>query len=1081
MRKILFTVFVMMACSLMAFSQSRTIRGKVVDQNGEPVPFATINIKGTKKAVSADANADFSIAANAGDVLVITAVGVDKTEVTVGTTDLSSIVVNRNSQNLNEVVVTALGIKRSEKAVGYAISKVDPDALVQKSEPDVLKSLQGKVPGVDIRVGQGAPGAATRIQIRGISSIGLNTQPLIVVDGIPYSNEEIGSGNTFSGGGASGTGFANLDANDIASMNVLKGAAAAALYGSRASNGVVLITTKSGSARKGPKPLNVNYKAGYSIEKIGRLPEFQNIYGAGANFKEQGSNGSWGAKFGRGVIYDGSGNVIGTSASGVDSIPATVWAAMYAAYPELFPNGRAAYKAYPNNVKNLFETGHMLENSVNFNGGTENTSFNATLSNITQDGYIMNSSYSKNNVSVGGQTKLGNLTLGGNVSYAHSKQVGGYFGQVQSFLTQWGRTFTMARNWDIAGFPITDKSGNQIGFNSGQYTNPIWAAYHNTITSTDDRTVGTFRASYRVSNLLTFNYTFGVNNYTLYRDAIIDESSYGSTDNAVGNITETVYRNQELQSTIVAVITPKISDDFTLDIKLGNDFNQRTSRYQEVYGSDFIVSGLYNLTNTNTKKFNWDTRNKRRLVGFFGDATIGYKNFAYLNISGRADLTSTLPYKNAQYFYPGISGSFIWTDAFKIQSNWLDYGKLRIGFAKVGNDANPQNGQDVFGLYSTSFLGQPRAVRSGTTYDPDLTPEFTHELEAGMDFQLFKNRIGAEITWYDKKTTDLIYSVDVPSTTGYTSFYTNIGEIENTGWEIGLSVKPVITKDFSWEVRGAYTHNKNTVNKLVEGLERIPIGGYTDFAGEYLEAGFPYGYFRGTAAARYEGKLLVDPNTGWAVEDPNNVYLGNPNPKYKLGITNNFSFKGITLGVLFDMTVGGSFYSEAINSMLGRGVTLDTRDRETNRVIDGYYANMTQQVGDDGKNHFVPLLIDGKPVQNQTKITTNDLYFQAGVANVTSFATNSAGEFNIYGATVYHLREITLGYNLPSKLINKLKLSNVNVSVSGRNLWFVAPNVPKYTHYDPEVSSFGTGTTQGFDISGAPSPKRYGINLSVAF
>ncbi len=430
--------------------------------------------------------------------------------------------------------------------MGYAISKVDPGEVVQKSEPDVLKSLQGKVPGVDIRVGQGAPGAATRIQIRGISSIGLSTQPLIVVDGVPYSNNSVGSGDAFAGGGASGTGFANLDANDIASINVLKGAAAAVLYGSRAANGVILITTKSGTAKKGAKPLNVNYKSSFSVEKIGQLPEFQNSYGAGANFKEQGSNGSWGAKFGQGVIYNTSGVPIRPSSSGVDSIPATTWAAMYAAYPELFPNGLVAYEAHPNNVKDLFQTGNLFENSVNFNGGNSTTSFNATMSNLTQKGYILNTSYVKNNIAVGGQTKLGNLTLGANASYAHSKQIGGYFGQVQSFLTGWGRTFTQARNWDIAGYPTTDKSGNQIGFNSGQYTNPIWAAYHNTITTTDDRIIGTLRANYRVSNLIAINYTFGVNQYSLNRDAIVDESSYGSTDNAVGNITERTdieYRN----------------------------------------------------------------------------------------------------------------------------------------------------------------------------------------------------------------------------------------------------------------------------------------------------------------------------------------------------------------------------------------------------------------------------------------------------------------------------------------------------------------------------------------------------------
>lgn len=1065
----------------LAIGQSVEVSGKITDVNGAPLANVSVTEKGTRNGTTTDAGGNFKLNVKRNSILEFTSVGYETISTSVGNGRVISIQMKQSDQTLSEVVVTASGIRRERKALGYAVSTVNPDVLIQKSEPDILKGLQGKVPGVDIRVGQGAPGAATRIQIRGVSSIGLGTQPLIVVDGLPYSNIEVGSGSAFSGGGASGTSLGNLDPNDIESINILKGAAAASLYGSRASNGVVLITTKSGSAKKGPKAMNVSLKSGYSFETIANIPQYQNSYGAGANFRTQSSNGSWGAKFGKGVVYNASGNVIRTSASGVDSIPATTWAAMFAAYPALFPNGQIAYKAVPDNVSKLFRTGSLFENSINLNGGDANSSFNLTLSNVGQKGYIENSSYNKNNISVGGQTKYGKLTIGANASYSRTKQVGGYFGQVQSFLTQWGRTFTMARNWDIAGWPTTDLSGNQIGFNTGQYTNPIWAAHHNVITTFDDRTVANFRAAYKFNSFFAVNYQFGVNNYSLFRDAIVDKSSYGSSDNSLGNLTESVYRNQDITSTFVAAFTPKIGKDMTLDFKLGNDVTQSSSRYQQVYGVEFIVPNLYNLGNTNKKFFNADQQNKRRLVGFFADATLGYKGYAFINFAGRADLTSTLPYKNAQYVYPGVSGSFIWTDAFKIKSDWLNYGKLRVGYAKVGHDANPQNGQDIFGIASTSFLGQPRSGRGSTTYDPNLTPEFTKELEAGADFQLIKRRVNAEITWYDKRTTNLIYAVDVPTTTGYSSFYTNIGEIRNTGWEIGLTVKPVVTKDFLWEISGAYTRNVNTVEKLVDGLERIQSYGYTNLGG-FLEPGKPFNYIRGDKAARSEdGQLLIDPNSGWPLVDPNYQYIGDPNPRFKLGITNNISFKGFTLSALFDMTVGGIFYSESIQSMLGRGVTLDTKNREVSRVISGLYGNTTQVLGADGKNHFVPLLIGGKPVPNQTKISTNDLFFQAGIANATSFATNSAGEFSVYGASVFRLREVSLGYDFPKKLISKLKLTGINLSVSGRNLWYLAPQTPKYINYDPEVSSFGTSSAQGFDITGAPSMRRMGVNLNVTF
>jgi TonB-linked SusC/RagA family outer membrane protein len=1079
MRKIVSSLLLTMLCFVIAGkAQTLTVSGRVTDEKGAPVPSASVVIKSKKNAGTA-ANADgfFRITASRGDVLVISSIGYTGKEVTVsGTTANVSLVLSDPS--LAEVVVTALGIKRSEKSLGYAVTTVKADAVLQKSEPNILTALAGKVPGLDIRGGQGAPGAAARMQIRGVSSFN-GGEPLVVVDGVPYSNDVVNTTSTFSGGGTYGSGLNDIDPNDIESINVLKGAAASSLYGSRAANGAIMIVTKSGSPKKGAKSLNATYRAGYSWEKVADIPEFQNAYGAGANFKVQASNGSWGGKFGKGVVYDLTGNIVGTSASGIDSIPASTWATMFAAYPELFPNGRTAYKAYPDNVKNLFNTGNLMEHSISVNGGEGNSLFNMTLSRTDQTGYITNSSYSKNTLSLGGQTSVGKLTIGGTMNYTRSKQVGGFIGAAQSFVSQWGRTYTMARNWDIVGFPSETRGGVQIGFNDGQYTNPIWGAYHNVITSFDDRLVGSFRASYKFSSSFMINYNAGINSYALYRDQIIDKSSYGPGQSVLGTLTEQIYRRQELQSTLVAIYTPKISNIFTLDVKVGNDVNSRTTRSQLNTGINFIIPGLITMTNTAVQQLNTDSRSNRRIVGFFGDATLGYKNYAFLNVTGRTDITSTLPYKNATYFYPGVSGTIIWTDALKLKSSWLDYGKLRAGFARVGNDADPQNGQAIFGLSATGFLGQPYANRGGTVYDPELTPEFTKELEIGSEFRFFKGRIGLEVTWYEKNSSNLIYPVGIPVTTGYTSYFTNIGNIRNRGIEAALDLKPVVTKDFSWNIRTIFTKNRSIVTKLTDGIVRFQLGANNNWA----EVGYPLLYLRGTHTARSDdGQMMINTITGMPLNDPNDDMVGDPTPDYKLGLTNTFNYRGISLSVLWDVTKGGKFYSETISGMLGRGVTMDTYERETSRVITGIYANPNQVIGADGKAHWVPLLNGaGKQLPNQTRVTTNDLYFTQGSAPNASFATNGAYEYSVFDGTVYRLREVSLGYTLPQNIVRKLKLTNVTLSLSGRNLWFLAPNIPKYTHFDPDINTSTGALNQGQDNGGAPSTKRYGINLNVTF
>lgn len=1039
--------------SVAAWSQAVRLTGQVKNVQGEPVPFATVAVKGTSEAVSADQNGNFIISAAKGATLVITAASFQTQEVIVG--DQTSFPVTLVGEtNLQEVVVTALGIRRTEKALGYSISKVDPDVLVQKSEPDMLKGLQGKVAGVDIRTSQGTPGAATRIQIRGNNSFYGNSQPLIVVDGVPYSNDQITTSNQTSGGTAYSSGIANLDPNDIATMNVLKGSSAAALYGSRASNGVVVITTKSGSALKGKKGLEVTAKSSVSFEKVANLPDYQNLYGAGSQFSYSNSNGSWGPAF-----------------RDLDSIP--VWPDYKNAYPEMFPGDNVPYRAYPNNVKDLFRTGMVYENSVGFQGGDAKSSVAATLSNLSHSGYVDNSSYKRSNIGLGAQTTLANgLTVRGNFSYARSVQQGGYFGenQVDGAASEFARSLFLARNWDL-NLPFEDENHLSLTPNGGnQFDNPRWSAKYNIARTFEERFIAGVHLDYSVNKWIRLDYSLGSNVNILNRREITEVGSRAAQ--GLGRLILDNYRKQEIESNFLITLTPNIHEDFSLKVVLGHNYNQRTTTNDTEEGNKFIVKGIHTLTNTAFQAFPYDYYERRRLIGAFADVSLGYKEFAFLNITGRNDWSSTLPANNRSYFYPSVSGSFVFSDAFQIQSNVFDFGKIRAGWAKVGRDAEPYQLQNIFAV-NPNFLGVPTVTRDQTFNNPNLKPEFTQEIELGTQLSFVKRLVELDVTVYRRKSTNQIAPIAVPASSGYNFQVLNFGEILNKGLEIDLAVRPVRTKSFNWELRGIFTKNINTVLSLTSGVDRIPLDNITDEISPYLEPGKPFGYLRGLRSLRdADGNLLINPATGGMIVATSESEVGDPNPDFKMGVTNTFSYKGFTLSALFDMTRGGDIYTVTVQSLLGRGVTRDTEKREFGVIIPGVYGDpLTGE----------PILSGGKTIPNQTRITSNDPWFSPNPTVGATFAINTAAEWSVYDATVYRLREVTLGYEFPKSLFSKLPIGSVTLSFTGRNLWYLAPNMPKYTNFDPEVNSFGSTSTQGIELSAAPTTKRYGINLAVTF
>jgi TonB-linked SusC/RagA family outer membrane protein len=1032
-------------------AQTRNITGKVTDgKDNSPLPGVTVVIKGTNKGVLTKGDGGYSISAQEGETLVFSFIGYLSKESRITSNGVIDVKLDADNKQLGEVVVTAIGIKRTEASLGYSVTQVKPDQLTQKSEPDILKGLQGKVAGVDIRVGQGTPGGATKINIRGNTSFFGNNEPLIVVDGIPYNNDQVTTSSQTSGGGAYSSGLSSLDPNDIASISVLKGAAAAALYGSRASNGALIVTTKSGSASLSKRKTEVTYSSSVSIENIASLPDYQNIYGAGSKFTYANSNGSWGPAF-----------------SSRDSIPA--WPDYLAAFPGLFPSsGNIKYQAYNNNVKDLFRTGTVVENSVSANGGSEKSSISATASYLNQDGYVPNSSFNRGSMSVGGITKLDNgLTLSANFSYSKSNQLGSVFGenQVDGAASSFARTLFLARNWDL-NLPYETADGRPVSTLTAQYDNPRWAWKHNTVTTNTDRYIAGLKLSYNILPWINVSYQLGTNTNGFFRREIVDIGSRAAEGK--GRIIEQNYQFQEIESNLLATFTPKIGTGETFHFRgiLGHNVNQRAERIQTTTGSEIVTAGIYNISNTKNV-LGTSEYYLHRLYGVFANLEFDYKNYVFLTLTGRNDKSSTLPKDNNSYFYPSASASFVFTEALGIGGKVLNFGKLRASWAKVGSDADPYNLQSTF-LINNAFQGQSGAIQSPTAGNPKLKPEFTQDVEIGTTLEFLDRRITFDGAVYKRTSTNQIATLPIPSSSGFTAVLDNFGKLSNKGVELDLGITPVRTKDFTWTLHGIFTKNKSEVISLTKGVDRIQLSGVLTEISPYLEPGKPYGYLRGSVNYRdSKGNLLINPTTGLLIRSTEQQMVGDPNPDFKAGLNTTFTYKGFFLNALFDMTKGGDIYSVTVSSLLGRGVTLDTKEREGGFVIPGVYGD-----ANTGKP-----LVDSKgaEIQNHTVISKNEMYFGE------SFAINAATEWNVYDATLYTFREATLGYNFPKEMFAKTPIGGLSLTFTGRNLWYLAPNMPKYTNFNPEAGSFGNTNVQGIELSSAPTTRRFGVNLKVTF
>lgn len=1067
-----------------AWAQGRTVTGKVTSEtDGSAVPGVNVVLKSTSTGTVTDIDGNYTIKVpEEGGTLVFSFIGMQSKEVDVGDRSVVDVALTSDIKQLTEVVVTAVGIEREKKALGYSVERVEGEKVQQVAEPDPLRALEGKVPGVNISGSSGAPGSATRITIRGNSSMLGNNQPLFVVDGIPYNNDNNRIFTGLGDGAAYGSRIGDIDPNNIESINVLKGAAAAALYGSRASNGVVLITTKTGNAKASRKGLEVEFNGSFGLEKIANLPDYQNVYGTGTNFNYQQANGSWGAPF------------IGTRPyANTDSIPH--W---YAGRPgmEQFNGVMVPYRAYPDNVKDLFETGKLIDNSISVSAGGENTALRATVSNTIHDGFVPSTEFKRTSFSVGGSANLANnFYVSGKVTYVKSDQeavqsgVGSLGSNNQSAFA---RALYLGRNWDVQGQPYQNPvdMGSEFMVGRGQADNPYWSYENAGYISNTNRANANLSLGYDVLDWLNVTYKFGINTYNQKQKDFIRPGSTGA--NGLGRVTTYDISNEEIESNLLVTLNHTFYEDFNVRAIFGHNVNQRTTNGQLIQGTEYVVFDIDDLDNTNNVVPFGGTYEQRRLWGVYADLSVGYKDWAFLGLTARNDWSSTLPLDNNSYFYPAITGSVVISDALGLTSDLISNIKVRGGWSEVGSDTDPYQLVPVYLIndtynvspYPTADLpftptgGATSAggTLSNTERDPNLKPERTREYEGGVDLGLFNDRIILNATYYKRTTIDQIAGVSLPSSTGFQQLLTNFGEVENEGVEIGLDLTPVsLPSGLIWNIYGTFTHNRNIVVSLEEGVDEVTLNnvgyGAQFFSGgpsAVLRPGEEYGLIKGSVNVRDdEGNLLIDPSNGQMIRDTDPAIIGNPNPDFIVGITNTISYKGISLSAVFDWRQGGDLYSNTVLSMLGRGVTELNVDREMNKIIPGVYGDPTTLEPIRGDN--------GEKFENRTMVEENTLWFGE------TFAINAANEWSVYDATVYRLREVTLSYRFPRALLEKTPFGRARVSVTGRNLWYYAPNFPEHTNYDPEVNQFQNSNVQGIEYSATPTTERYSFNLNFTF
>ncbi|SDB76802.1 TonB-linked outer membrane protein, SusC/RagA family [Bacteroides ovatus] len=1059
-------------------AQVTTVRGIVTtEEDGEPVIGASVIVKGTSLGTVTDVNGRFELSGlpPSATRLLISYISLMAKEVAIA--PQVSVTLKSDTHLLDEVVVTALGISREKKALGYTAQEVKQNALVQGKDNNLLNSLSGKIAGVRITNTQGDVGSS-RIVIRGETSIAGENQPLFIVDGIPVDNSQL---NARSSGRDFKNAIADLNPEDIKTLTVLKGPNAAALYGARAAHGAIVITTKGGDKRQ--KGIGITLHSSTQVSFAATLPEFQNLFGQGAGGRfsyvdgkgagvNDGVDESWGPRLDIGLLipqFDSPLDADGTRM-------ATPWV------------------SHPNNVRDYFRTGFSTNNGISVARGDDKYQFRVGYNYEKQVSIVPDAGTNKTNISLNTDYHLAKwISVGATANYIiytapslpGSATPSGSNVRSNSPMLQF---LWFGRQVDTNSL----KADYTRNWNSSYYDNPFWSASYNTQSQERHRLIGDLHAEFRLTDGLNVCFRTSTDWYNDRRKSKVKWGSAGA-GSPYGSYAEDAYTVKENNTEVLATYIKQLNKNWGIDALLG--FNVRNKQYENNYQAAprLAVADLYTLTNSRDPLISSNDFYRLRQYGLYGSIQLDYRRWAFLNITGRNDWSSTLPVDNNSYFYPSVTASVLLSEAFGWRSKAVNYLKIRGGWSQVGADANPYQLATVF-TSETAFNGNPLQSSSTIGMNPNLKPENTSSIEAGFEAAFWDNRLYLDFTYYKTDSRNQILKLATTAASGYTSQVRNAGHIRNRGYEIQLGAVPIQTsKGFRWNLDLNYGANSSKVVKLDDEGLITSYQLYSSGIQILASVGEAYGTLFGTSYVRdANGNVVVDAN-GLPKISTTNKTLGKFTPDWTGGISNTFSYRSLSLSFLIDASVGGSIFSNTNKTGKYTGVlanTLSGRDAEHGGLW--YYTDAmgnnvrlpespSYSVSSDGlyyaqvNGQSTRVYQDGIMVEGVTESGSKNE--EVVSAEKYYHRIYSIAEANVYDASYVKLREVALSYRLPRLWTQKLHLQEASVTLTGRNLWTIYKSVP---NIDPE-SALTTGNAQGVEAYSLPTTRSFGVNLSVKF
>ena len=1079
MKSLFRLLVVFLLTAQMSFAQ-KTVTGVVSDSDGLPLPGATVLVQGTTTGVTTDFDGNFSINVAEGQILEFSFVGYETAALAVGAGNVINVTLSLGTQ-LEEVIVTSLGITREKRALGYAVSEVDNTQIENRASGDVARVLSGKASGVQVTNQGGISGSGTSVVIRGLSTFSSSNQPLFVVDGVPFQSDTNAMGSFTSGNNGSSR-FLDLDPNNIESVNVLKGLAAATLYGSQGRNGVILITTKSGTTGAGTRAQKneVTVNTSYFTNELAMKPDFQMQYGNGFNQNFGWFFSNWGPSFDEGGPAGwGRQNAINGTVSGQpgflkhpynSNLNARFLARDLLPLIGLSMDSLWEWKPY-DSVGDLFQPGEIVNTNINFRGQSDDgkVSYNVNYGNLDDKGFTPGNTLRRNALSFGGRAVLSNkITVNGTLNYTatdfKTPPIAAAYSSGSSDSSLYGNVFYTPRSVGIAQLPYAHPiTGASIYYRSSNgIQHPLWTVNNTGDAQMTHRLFGGVSAQYDISDNLNLRYSYG---YDVYSE---DNTSYQNKGGVDGSL-ETqsgMYEKWNNTSTIFNHQVT-INGDFELDDDWSVTFNAGAESVGREYDRNGVRSTGQNVFNV-LRHYNFNSQeeiefySRRNVLGVFAQAAFDYQDYLYFTLASRTDWVSNLSEENRSITYPSASISFVPTSV-------LDFGNLPIDFLKVrasyGTSATYPGGYPIastLSLNTKDFKVDGVEVITNTTGsqlgNTGLKPELLAELEFGLEANLFDNRLSAEISYFNRNTTDLIITQPLDPSTGYTSTRTNIGEISATGWEVDLNADWIRGDKFNWNTSINYTTNQAIVEDLGQNTDQIVYAGFST-RGNAAIPGLPLTSMIGTSVARDDsGRPLVDASGSYRTNNDTNyktnkyALIGDSNPDFIANIGNTITYGNLSLNVLFNATIGGDMYSSFIMTLLGRGITTDTLDRELPYILPG-------------------VLADGSP--NNKMIDNATTYFGNLILG--------GDELRTWDASVLRLSEVSLTYDIPSSWLDKTPFGAASISAQGFNLWYDAYNTPDGINYDPNIAGLGVGNGSGFEYFNGVSARRYGVSLKLTF